>query len=93
MNESLADHKPFWLLCNAALALLHVAGIILCISNGLAHPIAILWAIILAVHALELPLAFVLLRKNTFSPAMTTIMTLLFGFTWWVPARRGIFNG
>lgn len=94
MSTSLADHRPFWLVCNGILLLLHAVGIVVCIVNGLSHPIATLWFIILMIHCFEIPLAFVLLRGNHGVNSTTkSVMTLLFGFTWWVPMRRGLYHG
>lgn len=48
-------------------------------------------AIILALHVLEIPLAFVMLKGRNAQPLRVIAMTQLFGLIWWVPAKRGIF--
>ncbi len=92
MSAKLADNRRFWLACNGILMVLHVIGIFFYVSHGLEQPLATLWAIVLLIHILELPLAFLLLRGRHMAWGTTVIMTLVFGFTWWVPTRRSVYH-
>lgn len=91
-TPSLADSRGFWRLCNALLIVLHIVGVYAWLRYGTAAPAAVLWLVVVAIHVLELPMAFVFLRERTISPVTTVIATLLFGFTWWVPTRRGVYG-
>ena len=48
-------------------------------------------AVILAAHILEIPLAFRILKHLKPDPLRTAIGTFLFGFTYWLPVKRGIY--
>ncbi len=53
------------------------------------------WTITLALalgHTLELIMAIPIGRDAGLSLQKTIIYTLIFGFTWWVPVKRGIFK-
>ena len=54
--------------------------------------IALMAAIVLLVHVLELPLAFRALRDRNPSRRRVIAATLAFGAAWWLPARRGLFK-
>ncbi len=47
-------------------------------------------AIIMGLHLLEIPLAFVMLRGRNAQALRVIVLTQLFGLLWWVPAKRGI---
>lgn len=49
-------------------------------------------AVLLAAHALEIPLAYRVLKDKAPSTARLLPLTLLFGLIWWIPARRGLFK-
>lgn len=51
-----------------------------------------LFLILLTIHILEIPTAHKIGRKNNLSATRTIVKTLLFGFTWWVPLKKGIIN-
>lgn len=89
---ALVDNRRFWLACNLFTLVLHAFGVYLYASEGFAHPVAQLWAIVLMLHMLEFPLAFIAVRERGIGWGVTIMATLIFGFTWWVPTRRGIFH-
>lgn len=86
------DSKRFWQANNVVVVLLHVAGIAAYVLYGFEAPVARLWAIIVIIHILEIPLAFIALQDRAVPWGLTVINTLVFGFTWWVPVRRGIYH-
>lgn len=86
-------NKQFWLMSNAVTIVLHVAGVAFYFAQGFDSWIAQLWAIIVAIHVLEIPMALMAVQDRGLSPGATAIKTLIFGFTWWVPARRGVYAG
>ena len=58
--------------------------------GGITMPLLLIAAIILlALHALELPVAFAKLRGKGISPFQTVTKTLVYGFTWWLPLSKG----
>ena len=61
------------------------------------HPIlGTLWialCVIWASHPLELPIAsWRLAKERGLSPARVVLKTLAFGFTWWLPLKKGILD-
>lgn len=83
--------KPFWLAQNLALLGLYAAAASLCSQGQCGHWAVWLAALVLAAHALEIPLAFQQLKPQAPAPLRVVLGTLLFGFTWWLPAKRGIY--
>ena len=51
-----------------------------------------LFLILIAIHVSELPGTFKLGRKLGLSRHSVLIKTMLYGFTWWVPLKKGIFD-
>ena len=47
------------------------------------------WALL---HPLELILSLPIGRAKGLRPEWTFAMTLLFGFTWWLPLKRGVLD-
>lgn len=90
--DAIADNRRFWLVCNALLLVLHAGGIALYVNHGFEHPVARLWAVVIMIHILEFPLAFIAVTDRRIGWGVTIIATLIFGFTWWVPARRGVYH-
>ena len=90
--NSLADNRRFWLALNAVLLVLHGFGRYFYVTAGFADPVAKLWAIVVMIHMLEFPLAFIAVQGRRVGWGTTIIATLIFGFTWRVPARRGVFH-
>ncbi len=86
------NNKNFWLTLNAGALILHAAGVYLYVTQGFTNPIVQLWGLIVIIHILEIPLAFLAVRERRILWSLTMINTLLFGFTWWVPARRGLYH-
>ena len=85
------DKKGFWIACCAVIALTYAAAIVLAAQYGFAHRAVRLALIMLAVHLLEIPLAFKRLAGKNAQPLRVAALTFLFGAAWWVPARRGLF--
>lgn len=86
------DNPRFWLANNAVVLLLHALGAGLYVTEGFDNTLVQLWAIIVVIHVLELPLAFLAVRDRAIPWSLTIFNTLIFGFTWWVPARRGVYH-
>ncbi len=86
------ESKAFWLANNVAvLALYGVAGI-LALQGQMVHGAVVLAAVVLAAHVLEIPVAARVLRGKSESIPRLALFTVLFGFTWWVPAHKGIYR-
>ncbi len=52
----------------------------------------ILVGLLLLLHISELPTAFRVGRAKGLSDSRILLMDLLFGFTWWLPLRNGVFE-
>lgn len=83
--------KAFWLLQNLVLLALYAAASVLVGLGQTSHLVVLLAGAVLIAHLLEIPLAFRLLRERRPAPLRVVLATILFGFTWWLPAKRGIY--
>jgi len=86
------DNKVLWLVQNIALIVFWLVAIGLLAMGQSQHWLVLAAAVILAAHVLELPLAFLVLRGRQAAAPRVVLMTLLFGYTWWLPARRGVYS-
>lgn len=77
---------------NAVLIALYMIAAVLVIDGRTDHWGVILAAVILIAHVLEIPLAIKVLKEKNPSMGRLIVGTVLFGFTWWVPARKGIYK-
>lgn len=84
-------NRNFWIAACAVIALIYAAAIAFAAQYGLAHKVVRLALIMLAVHLLEIPLAFKRLAGKSAQPARVAVLTLVFGAAWWLPAQRGLF--
>ncbi len=88
----MTQRKSTWLFLNAALLLYYGFVLVLLLQGAAPTHLAVLAAVlILAAHVLEIPLARKLLADLDPATPRLVLMTVLFGFTWWLPARRGIY--
>lgn len=90
MNE-LLDRKEFWLGAMALIAFIYLIALVLLMLVGTHTFIVKLALLMLAVHALELPIAFKRLAPRKPRPQKLVPLVLLFGAAWWVPAQKGLF--
>jgi len=52
--------------------------------------VLLVWTIL---HPLELAISLPVGKKAGVSLEKTIVMTLIFGFTWWLPVKLGVFEG
>lgn len=68
-------------------------GLIVPFTDETVH---LIWLIVLIVwvigHPLELPISMPIGKKAGLSKQRTVIKTILFGFTWWLPVKLGVFK-
>lgn len=86
------NNKSFWLVPNIGLSLFYLWALSLLLTGHAGHWAVIVSAIILAVHVLEIPFVFKKLSAHNPNRMRLVLGTLLFGFTWWLPASRGIYQ-
>ena len=86
------NNKSFWGAQMLALSLLYVYALCVGLTGQHSHPTVLISALLLAAHALEIPLALYVLKGRSASLPRLLVLTLLFGLIWWIPARRGIFK-
>ncbi len=81
--------ENFWKVVQAGVAAFWLA-IPAFFLGGISMPLlVILGVILLVLHTLELPVAFIKLRGMGVPPVQTVVKTLLYGFTWWLPLSKG----
>ncbi len=90
----MTHNKTFWLINNIGLSVFYLAVLVFYWGTGAAitHPAVLLALVILGFHVLEIPLALKILADKQPSTLRVIIATTLFGFTWWLPAKRGIYS-
>lgn len=85
-------NKPgFWIAQMCLLLALYGAALVLALlGHGLEHVVVRLSVIVLAVHLLEVPVAFFVLKGRNPQALRVIVATILFGLLWWLPAKRGV---
>ena len=84
-------NKAVWLGLNAFIVAFWLAAIVMLLSGHPTERLVLIAAVVLVAHVLEMPLAFLMLRGRNVAAGRIILMNLIFGFTWWLPVRRGIY--
>ncbi|MDO9451670.1 MAG: hypothetical protein Q7J29_02300 [Stagnimonas sp.] len=87
----MTNTKGFWIVQMVGLTAFYAWAAMHFLQGDSGHRSVLVAAIILGLHVLEVPLAFVMLKGRNAQPLRVIACTLLFGLIWWVPAKRGIF--
>ncbi len=65
-------------------------------ATGLTGAVHVLWVVVALLwivgHPFELVFALPVARKAGFPVSKAVIMTLVFGITWWLPVKLGVFK-
>jgi len=85
------DSKPFWIFLDAIVAVIWVTALALLLSGHSHHWFVWFAEFVAVIHALEIPFAFRVLAGRRVSSVRICLLTLIFGFTWWLPVRRGVY--
>lgn len=86
-------NKPvFWISQMVLLVAVYLVAAFKLLQGDSANIVVTIAAVLLAAHALEIPLAWRVLKDRSPSFARLLPLTLLFGLIWWIPARRGLFK-
>jgi len=88
----MTSNKGLWLVQIAGLTLFYLVAAYFAANGQTQHWTVYGAALLLAAHALELPLAWLRLRALNPQPLRLLVLTLLYGLLWWVPAQRGLFK-
>lgn len=82
-------YRWFWAACRT-LTLVLFGGVVIA-GYAAGHPILGWGALgaLLALHASELRVSLRLPATAGMARSRTILLTLLFGFTWWIPVKRG----
>ncbi|MES2883382.1 MAG: hypothetical protein V4709_01150 [Pseudomonadota bacterium] len=87
----MTNTKAFWIANMVGLTAFYAwAALHLAQGDG-GHRSVLVAAIILGLHVLEVPVAFLMLKSLKPNPLKVLLGTLPFGLLWWMPAKRGIF--
>lgn len=86
--------KKFW---QRAMIIVVVSWIFLILfgfvfTTGISMLAKVITALLFVIHASQLYITFKIGNDKDISPAMVVIKTLLFGLTWWVPVKIGVFE-
>lgn len=88
------DSKLLWVLLRFFVVFLWCVliylGFIIPSSLSLLMHVAIV--LLLLIHLTELPIAFRIGKEKGLTKSIVVIKTMVYGFTWWVPLRRGVIN-
>lgn len=88
------EKKAFWYFLMFGVIALWIAVIWLCF---LLLPESGAWKFLLpgallVLHLAELPISLKIGKSRGISPQLVVLNTVLFGFTWWLPLKRGVFD-
>lgn len=84
--------RGFWIILMLAAMGLYLLGFGLWIFSSIPWIGAGLVAGILMLHIFELKTALIIGREKNLSTTRIYLMNLVFGFTWWLPLKKGVFN-
>jgi len=85
------DKPWFWYPAHCVQIAFWLTALWLLCSGHSGHWVVSLATTMLISHIVELPLVFRMLRERKPAAARVIPLTILFGLTWFVPARRGVF--
>lgn len=85
--------RTFWIMQAAATLIFHLAGLTAGLTHeeGFRNRLSRIWLVMLGLHVGEILIARRVLQGQSIPVRMLVVKTLLFGFTWWLPRKRGIF--
>ena len=83
--------KSFWIANMAVLLAFYTYAAWHFEQGNTGHHSVLVAAIVLGLHLLEIPVAFLMLKGRNAQPLRVIALTQVFGLVWWVPARHGIF--
>jgi hypothetical protein len=92
MIGALTQSPGFWNSCRFALLAWYSLALNLALSRQSLHACVVVTLLLLGVHLLEVPYAIWVLRPRSVDRPYLALMTLVFGFLWWFPLRRGIIS-
>ena len=52
----------------------------------------VLFGALVLLHIVELKTSLAIAKKHKVKTKRAVLMTLIFGFTWWLPLKRGVIN-
>ena len=86
--------KGFWYFLMSGSILLWIAVILLGFvifpnRGGVAW---VVLGILILIHCAEIPLSLKIAKARGLSTAPVVLKTMLFGFTWWVPLKKGVIS-
>lgn len=88
------DNRYFWAIFRATVAV--VWGILLVFGfifpSQIAGTVKILALLLLVIHLMEVPISIKIGVERGISKEVTVTKTLIYGFTWWIPLKRGVIN-
>ncbi len=93
VSPTLEQIAWFWRAGKIGLGLLYAAAIALAATGQADHRVVRLAAIIVVAHVLEVPVAFIAVKGRGAEAWRVVGGTLLFGFFYWLPVRRGVGAG
>jgi hypothetical protein len=86
------DKTSFWATLIAGLSLLYVVAAVIALRGDTHHWTVTTSLVLLGLHVLEIPMAFLQLRAKKPAPLRFLLMTVLYGLLWWVPVKRGLYK-
>jgi len=52
----------------------------------------VLFGVLILLHIVELKTSLAIAKKHKVKTTRAFLMTVIFGFTWWLPLKRGLIN-
>ena len=88
------NSKTFYRIMRGSTLLIWLFLIVLVIvgENNLSLVAGIAFVVLFFIHLAELPISLSIGREKNLGTGTVVIKTLVFGFTWWLPLRKGMIN-
>ncbi len=87
------NNKTFYLILRSSVLLIWIVLIILAVTGGsLAVVGGVAFLVMLLLHMAELPISMSIGREKKLETRRVVFKTLVYGFTWWLPLRKGIID-
>jgi hypothetical protein len=87
----MTDKRSFWIWIDVGVILLYILIVGGSYLIGQPGPGWILFGLLELLHLTELPTAVNIGREKGVGLGRALLMNMIFGFTWWVPLKKGVY--
>ena len=85
--------KKCWITQNVIVSTFWLTVLCSLAMNRRDHRLIMFFETVLLVHAIEIPVALHTLKRRGVPRIRICLLTLVYGFTWWLPVKLGVYAG